>query len=112
MNATQHAWPAGRTRPVPTFRELRETMAERRRRGEPADVETLLRPYPDLARDPILVRDLACEEFSQRLAAGETPNVDDFAARFPQVGSFQGLLVIREFFEDEGDLLDENDQSV
>src|SRR5262245_43402881 len=50
-------------------------------RGTRRRVEEYCQRFPELARDPVAMRDLACEEFRLRMAAGEKPDPREYEAR-------------------------------
>ncbi len=93
-----------------TTRQLIEEMRELCELGEPPDARAALSRHPEAAGDRQVLRDLACEEFSRRQASGERLELAEFAARFPSCGaSLRELLVTRQFFEVNPDLLDDDE---
>jgi hypothetical protein len=56
------------------------------RRGERAAVETYVAQHPALAADAEAVLDLIYQEVLLREQAGETPRLDDYLRRFPDLG--------------------------
>src|SRR5437016_3061739 len=62
-------------------------------RGERVLVEDYLQRYPHLRDNAEAVAALLFEEYRLRQEAGEQPNLDEFAARFPEMAELlRGLL--------------------
>ncbi len=53
------------------------------RQGEQPDVAAMLAEHPELSRCRSVALDLACEEYSRRLKAGEALDPERFSQRFP-----------------------------
>ena len=62
-------------------------------RGEQPDVARLLDEHPQLKAHKSIVLDLAHEEFSRRVEAGEALNTDEFCRRFPTLRSSLCMLI-------------------
>jgi serine/threonine protein kinase len=77
--------------------------------GRDHDAVAFLERHPELASDQEAIADLAYEEYCQRRDAGESIEIEKFAARFPDVHStLAGLLVARRYFSHNLHLLDAN----
>jgi eukaryotic-like serine/threonine-protein kinase len=64
--------------------QLRADVSRRWRSGDPVRVESYLEQYPHLAANADAVLELIGTEFLVRDEHGDTPGVEEFAARFPQ----------------------------
>ncbi len=70
--------------------------------GEPFDAAAILADHPELAGTSSAVLDLAYEEFCRRRAQGEVVDPQQFAARFPSIGtSLLRLLEVDQFLESQ-----------
>src|SRR5262245_37126340 len=70
---------------APLAARLAEEMARAWRRGERLTVETFLDLYPDTRGHPEVVLRLICEEVCLRQEAGQTPEAEELARRFPEL---------------------------
>lgn len=82
-----------------------ESIKEAWRTGQIPDAAAALLIDPDLAADRPLALDLAYEEFCTREEAGESPDPEEFCARFPFCTSLRRLLNIHQFLGDHPDVL-------
>ncbi|HYT87141.1 MAG TPA: serine/threonine-protein kinase, partial [Gemmataceae bacterium] len=108
LNSTRerrHGSPAGAI-----TRQLIAEMKELRDLDPATGAREVLAHHPEWAGHKQLLRDLACEEFSQRLAAGEALNAEEFGARFPGCGdSLLEILVTRQFFDENPEFLEDDE---
>ncbi len=71
------------------------------RKGGRVVLQDILAQYPDLEEQPGIVMNLAYEEFTQRVQAGETFDLDAFGARFPALNEqFRQLVNLHFYMED------------
>jgi serine/threonine protein kinase/Tfp pilus assembly protein PilF len=95
---------------APSPERLAEEAIKRWKAGEAADAQELLRRHPQLRRRKSLVLDLALEEFCQLQAAGQEPDLDAFARRFPTYcASLRHLLVCHSYAESHPSLGDDDE---
>jgi hypothetical protein len=64
---------------------VHEDLEQRLQLGESVRVEAYLGEYPELASDAVVAADLIAAEFVLREKRGETPQLVDYQARFPQL---------------------------
>ncbi len=83
-------------RPVPSTRLPTEALLREQRarwaRGDRAPVEAYLRRHPALADDRSVLLDLVNNEVVLRAEHGETPRLEEYRERFPDLGPDLGLL--------------------
>ncbi len=76
----------------------------------PDDVRAYLDQHPGVRRDKDAALDLAYDEYCRRVEAGETPDPDDFCARFPTFqSSLRRAIQAHEFLAGNPGLLDERE---